>query len=302
MSCSFRNNNNGLSLRAYCRSGDITEVKRSLQTMTTAEICESDPKTGDTALHLATRYGHTEIVQLLLENGAMREVYNNKNKIPVQETQSAEMKALFDRSTSRFGIVDSQDVLEWMAKSTRAFKMFFAHSPQGINIPSNIVQLCFSAMSNALQEINTDDKFRFWHLLEEAQQKDDAIYFLKAYTVQSSFYHTVNESLAGRSIDDLIPVDDEESLGSVMSLCLQTISNNLKALQNQHAGRPVQPINDNVHWSVLFLQSIYRLLEAPHYKFTGRTYRGLRISKKELRRYTKGSFIYNKTLTSTSKL
>ncbi|CAF1654356.1 unnamed protein product, partial [Didymodactylos carnosus] len=44
-------------------------------TMTIVQINEKN-ENGDTVLHLATRYGHTNIIQLLLEKGAWRSIRN----------------------------------------------------------------------------------------------------------------------------------------------------------------------------------------------------------------------------------
>ncbi|KAI8920018.1 hypothetical protein PhCBS80983_g01771 [Powellomyces hirtus] len=50
---------------------------------------------GNTALHLATFLGASEIVKLLLEQGANRQISNSKGYKPVDSTDSTEMKALF---------------------------------------------------------------------------------------------------------------------------------------------------------------------------------------------------------------
>jgi hypothetical protein len=58
----------------------------------------------------------------------------------------------------------------------------------------------------------------FSHLLQEARQKNNEMYFLKAYTVESSFYRTVNESLVHRPIDDIMTTDGDGSIDSLLEL------------------------------------------------------------------------------------
>jgi len=41
---------------------------------------------GSTALHVAAFYGHKEIVELLLLNGADYNIKNNYNSLPIDET------------------------------------------------------------------------------------------------------------------------------------------------------------------------------------------------------------------------
>jgi len=84
--------------------------------------------------------------------------------------------------------------------------------------------------------VDADDKCLFWHLLQEAYQKNNTIYFLKAYPVQSSFYHTVNQSLARRPINDLMNIDDDNSIYSLLELNLQAVSNGMQALENIRYG------------------------------------------------------------------
>jgi len=93
----------------------------------------------------------------------------------------------------------------------------------------------------------------FWHLLQEARQKNNAMYFLKAYTVESSFYATINESLVHRPIDDIMTADGDDSIDSLLELGWQVANNGMQTLDNMRYGRSIQSISDNVGWPILFL-------------------------------------------------
>ncbi|UJR11551.1 hypothetical protein I4U23_015731 [Adineta vaga] len=82
----------------------------------------------------------------------------------------------------------------------------------------------------------------------------------------------------------------------------QCISN----LQGFQASGQITLQNTNeTDWTKLFLQAIYRLIMTPNstLRYQGPTYRGMRLTQKELEYYSKDRmFVCNKAITSTSKL
>ena len=69
-----------------CRTNNIEEVKKLLETITLDEIDKLEPN-GSTALHTACYHGHEEIVELLLEAGADRSIHNKYHFLPFDEAK-----------------------------------------------------------------------------------------------------------------------------------------------------------------------------------------------------------------------
>jgi ankyrin repeat protein len=118
-----------------CRSGDINRVTVLLKTISLSKINKADWTTGNTPLHLATYYGHIDIVRLLLNHGAMRNISNYEIRIPANYASTTEMKNLFQRSTNdnstRFVGDDSNEEkneeIEWSLNSLDATQFFMEY-------------------------------------------------------------------------------------------------------------------------------------------------------------------------------
>ena len=89
---------NSKTLLEVCQSGDLERVESLLKTITLTEINKADWTTGNTPLHLATCFGHVDIVRLLLNHGAMRNILNYEKKIPANYASTIEIQKLFQRS------------------------------------------------------------------------------------------------------------------------------------------------------------------------------------------------------------
>lgn len=72
-------------------------VNRLLKTLSIDEINQHEPaKSNSTALHAASYYGHTEVVETLLKHGANMNIINGHNLTPSEEATKPEIKALFE--------------------------------------------------------------------------------------------------------------------------------------------------------------------------------------------------------------
>jgi ankyrin repeat protein len=89
-----------------CRNGDVKFVQNYL---TKLSDMKSDPNHFEsiiksTPLHAASFYGHTEIVQLLIEYGCDRSQVNGYGLTAYEEAANAEIRELFKRPTDDSGI------------------------------------------------------------------------------------------------------------------------------------------------------------------------------------------------------
>jgi hypothetical protein len=84
----------------YCSNGDIDEVRKILEAPDRKSIDElvKRERNGDTALHVATRNGHVEVVKVLLEHQCPRSILNRFGRIAAEEATTPEIKKLFLRS------------------------------------------------------------------------------------------------------------------------------------------------------------------------------------------------------------
>ncbi|CAF4930757.1 unnamed protein product [Rotaria sp. Silwood1] len=96
-----------------CQRGSTSCARRILEDAAsnggpTIEELNALQPNGSTALHAATYYGYTDIVELLLRYGCNRTTLNRYGKRAYEEAQTPEMKKLFDRpnSTNRFHELD----------------------------------------------------------------------------------------------------------------------------------------------------------------------------------------------------
>ncbi|UJR17639.1 hypothetical protein I4U23_004535 [Adineta vaga] len=90
----------------FCRNGEIDRVHQVLDAENAPpieQLNELQPN-GSTALHVATFYGHRDIVKLLLDRNCPRTELNHFGNTAYEEAQSSEMRQLFERanSTDRF--------------------------------------------------------------------------------------------------------------------------------------------------------------------------------------------------------
>ena len=247
-----------------CRSNDIELVKSHLKTMTPDEIDKLQPN-GSTALHVASYYGHCEIVQLLLENGASRSIRNKYNFIPYEESKTDAIKELFSRGNAddRFA-GDLNDEIEWIRvgehidqKAKAVQKMLKAYSAED---PKKKKKITIQMID--LGSYKDMDKIQRY--FDRANEKNDPTYLVTAYTENTEFYRRLNRALA-----------------SVYEL---------------------NPTNENQRQLLDFLNLICCHPTFHKYEFQGETYRGILIDADDLEQYQIGAKIMTKSFTSTSKV
>jgi hypothetical protein len=294
------------SLIEACRSGDIVRVAILLKTITFTELNKADWTTGNTPLHLATYHGHIDIVRLLLNHGAMRNILNYELKIPANYASTIEMEKLFQRLTIdsliRFVGDDSNkeeiEKIEVLQSSLDATQFFMEYeSRMSYTGQWNIIQTV-EALQKAPELKNIPGLDVVWNLFEQAREKTDAKYLIRAYTVESQFYKILNQKLVQQHLKKSANNVENHQMQNTMAVFNQsfTIAQSLltESLQTDNS-----EITDWVH---RYMGTIHTLIYQPSFQFNGLTYRGMWAKKENLLYYSENQlYICNKTLISTSK-
>jgi ankyrin repeat protein len=297
---------NSKSLLEACRSGDIETVAILLKTITLIEINKADWTTGNTPLHLATCYDHIDIVRLLLHYGAMRNILNYEKKIPVDYASTIEMRKLFERVTNNnftrfvnndFNEEDNKEI-EWLQSSLDATQ-FYMEYESGMsysgqwNIDQTVDALCKASELENMYDLNV-----VWNFFEQARDKTDAKYLIRAYTIESKFNKILNQKLIERRLKKSINCNENDQMQNTMTMFNQGFALAQALMTAKH-----QTDNSDItDWVHRYMGTIHSLIYQPNFPFTGLTYRGMWIKKERILYYSENRlYMCNKTLTSTSK-
>ena len=243
-----------------CRNGNVEKVREELPKMTLEQIDQIQAN-GSTALHAASFYGHAEIVKMLLKRGASRSIRNEPHKcVPYDEAKTEEIKQLFLResASNRFADYESGHI-DWMkcdadaeelAKEYRFRHIGFGWKSKHMERRINFIR----------EEMSCTDVERIGKFLDDAQEKQDPRYLLKAYTVESDFYRKLNKELATKHFD--------------------------------------QGTNSGITY---FIDFFYNNPSFEQLSFKGKVYRGMCVTKDDLKQYGVGGKVMNKAFMSTTK-
>ncbi|CAF2072571.1 unnamed protein product, partial [Rotaria magnacalcarata] len=237
---------------------------------------------GSTALHAASFYGHKEIVNLLLERGAARNIVNKFNLTPFDEAQTKTIKNLFCRSevATKQRFVTTTSHLDWVVShqnTDHVGDLHFWRTHQGCGNGS---------MADNLKEVGTNmevnnpverEQIVWW--FRKAYEKNDVTYLIRAYTAETEFYKRLNTGL---------------------------VSFPMSLKHDPWGGPPIdgcsvdQQLPNN--WQMTFTRLVASDDKLKKYRYTGRTFRGLHLGNNELIHYKVGHEIIHKAFVSTSKI
>ena len=247
----------------FCRNNDINSVKVLLKTMTPDQIDRLEPN-GSTALHVASFYGHDEIVKLLLAKGASRSIRNKYNLIPYEEAKTDATKQLFSGENAHDKFVgDANNTIEWIrvgehidqeAKDIR--KMLNTYSVHNKKKKKGIqIQMIDLGDYEGIDKI-------IWYF-DQVNEENDPVYLLKAYTEETQFYRRLNRALA--------------------------------------TAHQLDKTNESQRQLLDFLNLFCCHPRFHDYEFQGVTYRGMKMTDDDLKQYKIGVKFMTKTFLSTSK-
>jgi hypothetical protein len=249
-----------------CRNGDIATVRRLLPA-TRLDVLNRADSNGNTCLHAASSHGRSDIVRLLLENGASRRVINLNHRTPLDEARTEEVARLFPRSAEaarkRYSDSPAQQP-EWQFEESHAESYSRAihwGSLKDRGIKKTVKKLQKSPVLENDGDVST---VVVQNLFKDALATGNAILLLKAYTVESQFYKRLNREMATGSRREVF-----------------------EKLRRK--------------WTGYYTGCIARNRAFEHFRYSGETYRGMEITQSDFAQYKPGVALANKSFQSTSK-
>ncbi|OWF39549.1 Oxysterol-binding protein-related protein 1 [Mizuhopecten yessoensis] len=184
------------------RNGDLEVVQRLVQQQINGETvldlnCTGNSKAnrGWTALHLATYFGHTGVVRVLLENGADVNVVNPNGDTPLHKaafTGRMETLTLLLRSEADVGKINDEGQTPQMIGKTQEIKDLLeaALSHESLRRQTEFLAAARSGDVDSVQEllasdrppnINTTDQYgnTALHIAAQADHRDMVIFLLQ---------------------------------------------------------------------------------------------------------------------------
>jgi len=288
-----------------CQNNDLTQVELCLKKMKRKEIDCQYPPNNETALHIATRNQHKEIIRLLLFHGAQRSLRNADGQQAHELAKTKEIEDLFKRSkSSRFAFLhrlyktsilsSSKDIYdscslfndntfyEWELvdrnASQKALRFRRELRPSTSMNEKDLKQKLYSIqkgyINTRLENICTVDIARIHDYFNRALLQQEPHYIVTAYTICQNFSELLNTDMARNVIHDL-----KNGCSKFSCDCLYSTEDGTKSITNI-------------------------LLHHPKFRklcFKGEVYRGIVVPKNALDHYNVGSCIITTTLLSTSK-
>jgi hypothetical protein len=249
-----------------CRNGDQQIVERLLPTTSIRVLNRLEPN-GSTCLHAASYHGHKDIVRLLLAHGACRRTINLYGCTPLDEAETQEIADLFPRSTEaaqkRFSANPGEEP-DWQFVDDGAesySRCIHWGCLKDRGIKKTIAKI---EKANVLTDLTHPSIKLVKDLFQAALDDNNPLCVLQAYTVEGPFYRQLNRYMATGSDSQVF-----------------------EKLRKK--------------WSGYYIGLIVLNPAFEPYRFSGQTYRGMRIKPEEYARYKRGVALTCKSPQSTSK-
>jgi hypothetical protein len=256
---------------------------------------------GNTCLHIAVHNGYAEIVHLLLRSGASREILNDQGQTAEREAKANDtIQALFKASIrppssvqtnsapgSHF-VAATPDIELWLDTYEYAHRISAQNREY---LKRWLIKIPYTKLINELEHgyinqlINmpatfSDNLKQYMHLARIQQSPLPLIF---AYTEEQCFSHRLNTDLA------LLGSDFRFQSSHAKQQSRENISSHRDNEAPKGAGQYI--------YAAIIMN--HPLLE--QYYYTGRTFRGMNITKNDLDSYTVGNIILTRSFLSTSK-
>ncbi|CAF0917690.1 unnamed protein product [Rotaria sordida] len=275
-----------------CKENEIEKVRSLLPFIGNINIINKiQNSSGSTCLHVACYYGHRDMVQILLEYGALHSIRNLRHNLtPYEETQTDDIKQLLLEQRKLFSNND-YDYIEWsivgddllgkrreFREAIDLYKTYDNHHLVSKLLAEVIHYYLNEYLVNQSNDIdNPEDQITRKQIetieayFKEAIEKQDYLtYFIKAYTLTDFFYKVLNKNLALYILEYFDTT--------------KTFSSNYRL------------VNCLVHIVTLL---IYHP-NLPQYQYQGICYRGMKITQNDLDQYQLNQHILNRAFLSSS--
>jgi hypothetical protein len=259
----------------------------------------------ETALHVATRKQHKEIIKILLLYGAQRSLRNSDGQQAYELAETKEIKDLFKRpKSSRFvfmssygkttasfqrkikckscSLVNDDTFYEWELVDRNASQQALKFRCE-LKLPTSMNEKVFKQrlystkkgyLDARLQDLSTADGVRIRDYFKRALLRQEPDYIITAYTICQHFSALLNTDMARNVIHDL-----KNGCSKFCCECLYSTEDGTKSIT-----------------SILLHHPKFQKLN-----FKGEVYRGIVVPKNALDHYKVGSCIITTTFLSTSK-
>lgn len=282
------------SLYKLCKENKIEEVRYILPSISNKNLINQiQTSTGSTCLHVACYYGHENMVEILLDYGAVSSIRNLRHNLtPYEETYADNIRQLFDKGRDLFSYNNNNNpYIEWaivdadLLDKRRRFRELIDvyKSYDSHNLISKVIaefihyylnEYLMNHNNNAEHQQdqitreqikNIEEYFR-----EAIEKKDYLTYFIKAYTFTNDFHRVLNKHLALYILDYF---DESKIFSSTYRL-----------------------VNCLAHIVTLLIHHP----NLSQYRYRGFCYRGMRITQNDLNQYRSNQHMLNRSFLSTS--
>ena len=277
-----------------CKNNEIDRLKECLSFLGNINIINRiQTSTGSTCLHVACYYGHTDVVKVLLEHGAVHYIRNLRHDLTAFEetTNNTTRQLLLEHQNS--SVHDDHNCIEWslveddLMEKRREFRrkidLYKTYDNQHLVSKLLIEVIHYYLNEHLINQTHEIDNSKEeeedirkkietieGYFKKAIEEQDYLTYFIKAYTSTNIFYKVLNKDLA------LYVLDYFETTKNF------TCNHRL--------------VNCLVH--IVTLLSYHPNL--PHYRYKGICFRGMRITHNDLDQYQVGRHILNRAFLSAS--
>ncbi|CAF1408354.1 unnamed protein product [Didymodactylos carnosus] len=274
-----------------CRENQVEKLQNLLTSVDNISILNTIQNlTGSTCLHVACYYGHKELVQVLLDYGALPSTKNRHNLTAYEESSAEEIKQLFINKRIFYSETDydhiqwsitGHDLIEKRREFLQTIYLYRTYNNRHPIISKLLAEVIHYYLNEHLKNMsptgNSEDRITEEQIkvIEDyfrkaIDEKDYMKYFIKAYTLTDYFHRILNKHLALYILQYFDQTKDFCSNYRLVN-CLVHIVTLLK-----------------------FHPDICR------YQYKGVCYRGMRITENDLKPYQLNQHILNRSFLSSS--